>query len=69
MIFAMCCVFAENAAMVRGPVFCVENTSETMRSPTIRLDDHERVHHVVLFVFENVAVPHILGALHAVLGL
>src|SRR5690242_18197703 len=31
--------------------------------------DHERVHHVVLFVLEDVAMPHILRTLETVGGL
>jgi hypothetical protein len=45
-------------------------TALAIRQPVGRaervLHNHERVHHVVLFVFENVAVPDVLGALDAV---
>jgi len=48
----------------------VELLKPLMRPPGDRayLDDHQGVHHVVLFVLQNMAVPHVLGSLDAETG-
>jgi len=46
----------------RGPVLPLGT-----RGAETALHDHERPHHVVLFVFEDVAVPDVLRALDPVL--